>query len=97
LSESVLTTELPCLIHARHIPRSHLNHLHHVWPLGRGGPNIAANRVPICPTGHTSVHLLLDMFILHRGRPPYGFIRSYPYAERELAALGYDRITRGAM
>lgn len=30
--------------------------LHHVWPSGDGGPDVAENREPVCPTTHYNVH-----------------------------------------
>jgi hypothetical protein len=33
--------------------------VHHVWPLGEGGPNIAANKISICSNAHSSAHDLL--------------------------------------
>jgi len=93
-----LTTSKPCLVHGkRHIPNPHLNHRHHVWPLGEGGPDIEANIVVVCPTGHLNIHALLNLFKLHSGEPPYTELRQFAMGERELAALGYQRMTRGSM
>lgn len=30
--------------------------VHHVWPLGNGGPDRAANRIPLCSNAHSAVH-----------------------------------------
>jgi hypothetical protein len=37
--------------------------LHHVWPLGMGGPNTAANKVATCDNGHYAVHELLTWLV----------------------------------
>lgn len=93
----LLTTREPCLLHERHIPNPHLNHFHHVWPLGDGGPDIDENIVVVCPTGHANIHTLLDLYRLHLGQPPYAVVRTFAFKEREYAQLGWQRITRGAM
>jgi hypothetical protein len=36
---------------------------HHVWPLGMGGPDIAANKVNLCMNGHGQVHAYMDHLI----------------------------------
>lgn len=95
--EQIRQTRLACTVHTNHIPASHLNHYHHVWPLGHNGPDIAENKVVVCPTGHSNIHELLKAFIAMRGKVPYSELRRYSYKERELAKLGYDRITRRAM
>ncbi len=66
-----------------------------MWPLGDGGPNIAANRVVTCANGHNSIHSLID---LYRRGPVLGEVtRRYTAEERRLAQLGWDRIQRQAM
>lgn len=93
----LMTTALPCAVHGKHIPASHQNHYHHVWPRGTGGPDIKANQVVVCPTGHYNIHQLLDLFLLHSGEVPYSTLRTFAFEERRLARLGWERITRGAM
>lgn len=70
----------PCSCVSRHSPRVHRVFIHHVWPLGMGGPDTPANRVPLCPTTHSEVHLILERWTrlgraLPRGRrdSPYGY------------------------
>lgn len=91
------TTALPCLVHGKHVPASRVNHFHHVWPLGHGGPDIPENKVVICPTGHANVHALLHEYVLLRGEVPYMARRWYSREEQALALLGWRRMTNGAM
>ena len=41
--------------------------VHHVWPRGAGGPDVAGNRVDLCETGHSNTHAV--MWELAHGRP----------------------------
>ncbi len=92
------TTREPCLVHgSRHIPNSHVNHRHHVWPVSLGGPDTPDNIVVVCPTGHANIHTLLNLFRVHRGEPPYTETRQFAFGERELARLGWQRLQRGAL
>ncbi len=91
------TTSQPCEIHTRHIPESRVNHRHHIWPQGQGGPNIEDNIAVVCPTGHYNIHDLLNHYISMMGKVPYEIKRRYSLRERELAELGYKRLTRKAM
>ena len=92
-----LTTAKPCTVHNSHYPRSHINEIHHVWPLGHGGPDVAANKVTICATGHNNVHQLLDAWLHAKGDPGWPVRRGYAQGEQALARLGYEWITRGAL
>ncbi len=89
-----LTSRKPCLVHPKHKPEPHLTHIHHIWPLGDGGPDVEANTVVICPTGHYNVHALLDLYRLHRGKPPHVEVRRFGYGERDLAETAWRSITR---
>ncbi len=91
------TTSQPCQLHKKHIPESRVNHRHHVWPLGYGGPDIEDNILVACPTGHYNVHDLLQQYIMLMGKVPYPILRRYSYGERKAAELGYKRLTRKAM
>ena len=92
-----LTTALPCTVHRNHSPRSHINHRHHIWPLGEGGPNIPANTVVVCPTGDSNIHALLDLYRANRGAPPYVESRTFAFGEREYAERGWQAMTRRAL
>lgn len=84
-------------MHTTHQPKSHVNEVHHVWPLGDGGPNIAANRVVACATGHNNIHALVDAYRRAGGDPGWETRRRYARLERHYAAVGWDRIQRKAM
>ena len=90
-------TSAPCQVHRRHVPRSHVNEIHHVWPKGDGGPDIPANKVVTCATGHNSIHALIDMYRKLGGEPPWPDRQRFSPQERELADLGWLRIQRQAM
>ncbi len=92
-----LQTKLPCLVHGRHMPTSHINERHHIWPLGHGGPDVADNIVVICATGHNNIHLLLTQLLAFNGSMPYSALKQFSLEERRLAKLGFDRIKRGAL
>lgn len=91
------TTAAPCTVHKRHTPASHVNEIHHVWPLGEGGPDVAANKVVVCATGHNSVHQLLTLWLKAGGDPGWAVRRRYTRGEQALARLGFERIQRGAL
>jgi hypothetical protein len=90
-------TAKPCEVHANHTPRSHVNEIHHVWPLGEGGPDIPENKVVVCATGHNSIHQLMSLWLKGAAEPPWSIRRQYTPDERRLAQTGYDRIKRQAM
>lgn len=90
----VRTTLQPCEMHREHIPKTHVNQVHHVWPLSEGGPDIADNKVVICPTGHYSVHDLLDHYKMLMGTVPWEILKRYTREERNLAELGWKRMQR---
>ncbi len=93
----IRTTSQPCELHTRHMPETHVNHRHHVWPLGEGGPNTNDNIIVVCATGHYNIHDLLSFYKMHMGKVPYAIVRRYSQEERRYAKLGYDRLTRGFM
>lgn len=94
----LLTTTRPCTVHRTHTPTSHINHKHHVWPLGHNGPDVAENKIVVCPTGHYNIHRLLEEYLAGAGvPPPYSVLKQFSRGERELAKLGYERIKRQAM
>lgn len=95
MTEQPRATRLPCQVHGYHRPRPHINELHHVWPVGDGGPNIAANRIVTCSTGHNNIHALIDEY--RRGTPGWEVLRHYAARERQLALLGWQRIQRQSM
>lgn len=76
---------LVCAVHKTHVPRQLLVELHHVQPLGMGGPDVDANKVAVCVGGHYSIHALLADLI-RDGR----MRRAGTKTERALAQRGFD-------
>jgi len=92
-----LKTAALCEVHRRHTPASHINDRHHVWPLGKGGPDIPENIITVCPTGHRNIHHLLESFIAHKGEVPTLKLRTYTRGERAAAKLGWQRFSQHSM
>ena len=92
-----MQTTAPCTVHATHQPTPHINEIHHVWPLGHGGPNVPENKITVCSTGHNSIHDLLDKWLKAGASPGWEVLRHYTTGERKYAQLGFDRIQRGAL
>jgi hypothetical protein len=65
---------------------------HHVWPLGMGGPDVAANMRWLCPTTHTKVHNLWRAYAQAGGRPDWEVLRRYSGYVRELVADGWAQV-----
>ena len=80
--------EYPCLCVGDHRPTSRLNHAHHVLPLAWGGPDEPDNRVPLCPTGHAIVHVLLRDWVRAGRQLNRGYVNRYLYG---VAAEGWAR------
>ena len=59
---SVPFLQEPCRCVAQHAPAPPYAHLHHIWPLGLGGPDVRDNLVPLCPSGHDRVHWAMHRF-----------------------------------
>jgi hypothetical protein len=58
-----------CALHKNHgTARPIRGAVHHVWPRGAGGPDVASNKVTICSNGHDAVHAV--MWELVSGRLP---------------------------
>lgn len=86
-----------CEVHADHRPRVSDVDVHHVWPTGMGGPDVPANRVDVCPTGHRNVHTLLRAWLRAGGPPPWPVRQAFHPVERDLAELGYRRVQARSM
>jgi hypothetical protein len=80
-----LGADAVCQVHGYHQPRPLALEVHHIWPLGMLGPNIASNKVVVCPTGHTNIHKILHL--LCQGLPVIAGGRR----ERAVAQSGYDQ------
>lgn len=63
--------------------------IHHVWPEGYHGPNIASNKVKICCNAHSDIHDLMERML--RGKPYDP--KLYGRTIRALAQRGYDAVT----
>jgi hypothetical protein len=75
-----------CSVHAYHWPPVRETVLHHRHPVGMGGPDVKANLVRICPSGHSNVHRAVRAII--RGVKPVG-----TRAELALARYAVDQWT----
>jgi len=75
---------------ARHSPATRATHLHHIWPLGMGGPREPWNKVLVCPNTHAAAHQLIRLWG-HRydGPPPHWIVRHFSRDARILAELGW--------
>lgn len=74
-----------CELHKEHRPMPTETEVHHIWPLGMGGPDHADNKVKLCPTSHSTIHVFIRMLIKGTQMPQHGFT-----GERKLAQQGYD-------
>jgi hypothetical protein len=75
-----------CSVHGWHRPPVRESVAHHRWPRGMGGPDVPANLVRVCPTGHANIHRAIRAII--RGIKPEG-----TRAELALARQGVDEWT----
>jgi hypothetical protein len=62
-----LSQGCPCT--GRHSPSVYVPNAHHIVPDSWGGPTTPDNLAVICPSTHTAVHALLDLYV-HLGRQP---------------------------
>ena len=81
---------LPCNCTAEHRPSVPYCHLHHLDPVGEGGPDTAENRISVCPATHDWTHVIFRGFqkagkVIPRriGQPRYAY---------RLAVRGYTRM-----
>lgn len=75
-----------CEVHAYHWPPVLETERHHVWPLGMQGPNVAANIVKVCGTGHATIHINMRALVKTGIAAPLVGTRK----ERALALRGYQ-------
>lgn len=69
--------------------------MHHIWPLGYHGPDIKANRIPLCANAHGDVHYLLEMMLKAdaRGeRLSWVVRRTFGAEVRNIAWQGFVRV-----
>lgn len=78
-----------CHVHRDDVPLE----VHHVWPLGAGGPDVKANRVTICSNAHSGTHdLLLKMLKAGTVAVPWHVRWRYGRKVRRLAVAGFAAI-----
>lgn len=81
----------PCFAH-KHRDEVPLD-LHHVWPLGEGGPDVKSNLVRLCPNAHRQVHSYIRLLKKHNGKAPWLKRKFYGRWVRYVGQAGYDAIT----
>lgn len=96
-STPTISGDNPCEVHGSHAPLPYGTDLHHVWPRGMGGPDVAENRVAVCATGHQNIHAVLRLLIKHGGAVPKDDLKGFARAEIKFATLGYERDLRGSL
>ena len=72
----------PCV--SAHRPEPKGLDTHHILPLSWGGPDVAANRIDICPTTHRNVHDLLRLMVKTQQWPPREVLMGYSKFARAL-------------
>jgi hypothetical protein len=83
------TGEYKCRCVMRHVPEPQELHRHHVWPTGKGGPNIASNLLYLCPTTHSSAHKLWREYDRVGGEPLWEIRKNYGKYVRDIVARGW--------
>ncbi len=74
-----------CVLHKYHSPEVVSFDVHHVVPTYMGGPDVASNRVVVCPTGHRNVHVLIGALVAGRAVRNQDWGRmTWDYAHRAL-------------
>ena len=69
--------------------------VHHIWPLGHGGPDELANLVSLCANGHGAIHDLIARELKARAagvQLSWAARRRYGRRVRALAQRGVDAI-----
>ena len=84
-----MTHAPPCLVHKVHNPRVNDTEVHHIFPRGLGGPDVPANKVAICGTGHNNVHALLREWEHLGHAPDKTVLATFHPGERKLAERGW--------
>lgn len=70
--------------------------VHHIWPLGDGGPDVAANKITVCANAHYSTHALLDLYRKTDGQVAWEIRREFGTKIRALALQGWIRMKEAA-
>lgn len=82
----------PCQVHGDHRPplAPGSTEVHHVWPRGMGGPDVAVlpdgsvQKIPVCANGHNNIHHAIRQ--LDRGETPTGTRREVALARAGFGA-----------
>jgi hypothetical protein len=69
--------ERKCVCVKNHNPEPRELHRHHVWPTGKGGPDISENLLWLCPTTHSNVHMLWREYEKCESTPPWETRRQF--------------------
>lgn len=83
-----------CLCVTAHNPNAVELHIHHIWPIGMGGPDEPANEVLVCPTTHSKVHRLLREAVKAGTDPanlPWNMRRAFGAYAVTVAQSGYQQ------
>jgi hypothetical protein len=64
--------------------------IHHVFPLGMGGLDVASNKMSVCSNGHSAIHDLLSKLVKAGGKLSWTQKRHYGFRIRRLAQRGYN-------
>ncbi len=79
----------PCV--KTHSPKVMSFDVHHIQPRSWDGPDIAENRITVCPATHRNAHGVLDLMVKFKGNPPKDRLAAYPKFSRDLAMQGYRK------
>lgn len=77
-----------CAVH-RHTSAVPLE-VHHIFPVGDGGPNAEVNKITVCANGHYEIHACLDL--LRHGKLTWRQKISFGYRVRTYALAGWVQI-----
>jgi 5-methylcytosine-specific restriction endonuclease McrA len=80
---------MTCAVHKHNGIVSTPLDVHHIWPLGEGGPDNDANTVKLCPNGHRRVHDYFRLLKKHNGKVPWMKRKFYGHKVRNVAVQGY--------
>lgn len=93
----LLNNTIECKCVGKHIPKPMELQHHHVWPTKDGGPDIQSNKIFLCPTTHSNVHSLWDLYETHNGRPPWEILKNYSEYTRYVVERGRELRRSGQM
>ena len=80
----------PCDCVQTHVPAVGDDEIHHIWPLGAGGPATPENELNRCPTTHSNVHIVERLWKRYGSRPPWELLRRFNSSTRDLGRRAYQ-------